>query len=529
MKKYFNYIALPALALGLVACEPEFDNDIVEDEGFFTSGEADFSNYVAVGNSLTAGFADNSLYITGQENSYPNIMATQFALAGGGGFLQPLMNDNLGGLLLSGTQIANNRLVLTGDENGNPIAPAVLAGTPTTDITNVLSGPFNNVGVPGAKSFHLVTPGYGNVAGVTTGQANPYFVRFASEPNATVIADAVSSNPTFFSLWIGNNDILGFATSGGSGVDQTGNPDPATYGGSDITDPSVFASVYSQQVAALVGTGAQGALINLPDVTSIPFFTTVPSQAIPLDATTAATLNAVFDAYNTQVLPGLASFGVITAQEAGERQISFQEGANFITLQDEDLTDISTIVQGPPFNLDAITAGLLSQLRQTTNEDLIPLTSAGVLGTTDQDFLDFLVSIGVDPSQAALQSINGVTRPLEDQFVLTTVEQGLITTAQTQYNATIRGLADANGLAFVDARIALQGVANGGVAFNGGVLTSVFASGGAFSLDGVHPTPRGYAFTANAIIEAINNTYGATIPGVDIGNFATITVSNDVN
>lgn len=528
MKKYFNYIMLPVLALGLVACEPEFENDIIEDDTIFTSGEANFSSYVAVGNSLTAGFADNSLYITAQEDSYPNIMAQQFALAGGGEFVQPLMSDNLGGLVIDGVNDLPNRLVLAVDAMGNP-TPGVLNGTPTTEVTNILSGPFNNVGVPGAKSFHLVTEGYGNIAGLSTGTANPYFVRFASSPNATVMADALAANPTFFSLWIGNNDILSFATSGGAGVDQTGNLDPSTYGPNDITDPQVFANVYSQEVGLLVGTGAQGALINIADVTSIPFFTTVPSQAIPLDAPTAAALNATFAGYNTQVLPGLAQFGIISGQEAAARQINFQEGANFITIQDEDLTDISAIIQGPPFNLDPITAGLLSQLRQTTNDDLIPLTSAGVLGTTDQDFVDFLVSIGIPAEQAALQATRGVTRPLEDQFVLTASEQDLITTAQVQFNATIEALATANNLAFVDARAALQQLSNGGTPFNGGLLTSTFVTGGAFSLDGVHPSPRGYALTANVIINAINAQYGSNVPNVDIGDFGTVNLSNDVN
>jgi hypothetical protein len=29
----------------------------------------------------------------------------------------------------------------------------------------------------------------------------------------------MSQKPTFFSLWIGNNDVLGFATTGGDGTD----------------------------------------------------------------------------------------------------------------------------------------------------------------------------------------------------------------------------------------------------------------------------------------------------------------------
>src|SRR5690606_30571774 len=169
------------------------------------------------GNSLTAGYADNALYITGQQNSFPNILAQQFALVGGGAFTQPLMADNAGGLLLNGTQITGNRRVLAIGADGP--SPAVYGGTSTTEVTNKLTGPFNNMGTPGAKSFHLLAPNYGNVAGVATGMANPYFARFASTPEATIIADAVAQDPTFFSLWIGNNDVLGFATSGGAGVD----------------------------------------------------------------------------------------------------------------------------------------------------------------------------------------------------------------------------------------------------------------------------------------------------------------------
>src|SRR6056297_3359888 len=109
MKNYIKY--LPFLAFGLFACEPEF-KDSVEDNEVYSVGEADFSNYVALGNSLTAGYADNALYVQGQENSYPNILAGQFELVEGGDFTQPLMADNLGGLKLNGTQITDNRLVL---------------------------------------------------------------------------------------------------------------------------------------------------------------------------------------------------------------------------------------------------------------------------------------------------------------------------------------------------------------------------------------------------------------------------------
>jgi hypothetical protein len=46
-----------------------------------------------VGNSLTAGYADGGLYLEGQQNSYPSIIAKQMALVGGGKFTQPLFTE----------------------------------------------------------------------------------------------------------------------------------------------------------------------------------------------------------------------------------------------------------------------------------------------------------------------------------------------------------------------------------------------------------------------------------------------------
>ena len=496
------------LAIGLVSCEPEFEN-AVTDEGFYDAGDADFSTYVALGNSLTAGYADGALFRSGQNDSYPNIMAEQFSFVGGGDFTQPLTSDNLGGLLLGGQQILGNRLVLSADENGNPF-PAPLAGTPTTDVTTSETGPFNNMGVPGAKSFHLVTPGYGSVAGVANGSANPWYARFATSESSTVLADAASLNPTFFSLWIGNNDILSYATSGGSGVDQTGNLDPSTYGGFDITDPNVFAAAYSAQVDALVAGGAKGVLLNIPDVTSIPYFTTVPTQSIPLDAATAAQVNGGFALYNG-ALGQLVAGGFISAEEAAIRAINFVEGVNYPIMTDNDLTDVTAILIGA--GLDSETAALLGQLRQVKSDDLVVLTASSVLGTTP------------DPSNPL--NILGVTLPLPNSLVLSSTEQGRVAAAGAAYNAIIEGLAAANELGYGDMKSALADVAANGAFYNGGVMTSTYVTGGAFSLDGVHPSPRGYAFTANTIIDVINTTYNASVPKVDIGTYGTVTLHNN--
>ena len=63
--------------------------------------------------------------------------------------------------------------------------PVSIDGEPTTIITDVTPGPYNNTGIPGAKSFHLLSDSYGDLTGLSTGTANPYFTRIASSATAS--------------------------------------------------------------------------------------------------------------------------------------------------------------------------------------------------------------------------------------------------------------------------------------------------------------------------------------------------------
>lgn len=497
MKK-FKYLFFIAPFIFSSCYEDDFGVSPIEEEASvpvtadvtYTSGTANFSKFVSVGNSLTAGYSDGALFIDGQTNSFPNILAQQFALAGGGNFTQPLMKDNLGGLLLGGNQITSNRLILS-FTSGSP-SPIPVSGTPTTEVSSLLAGPFSNMGVPGAKSYHLAASGYGNVAGVAAGLANPYFARMASSSSASVIGDAVAQSPTFFSLWIGNNDILGFATSGGVGIDQKGNLNPATYGGNDITDPNVFASVYNSLLTALTANGTTNGIVsNLPSIETIPYFTTVPYNAIPLDAATAAMLNQAFATYNGGLLQ-LQGLGAISAAEVSRRTVRFTVGQNPVLILDEDLTNLT--IYNPA----------LTNMRQATSTDLLVLTSKTFLGTT----------VGGNASL-----INGVSVPLEDKWVLTPEEQATVGTAINAYNTIIAALTQQYGLAFFDANALLKELVSVGVTQNGIKTTGVYATGGGFSLDGVHPSPRGYAIIANGMIDAINLKYGSNLPKVNVGNY----------
>lgn len=495
MKKLFAL--LPFLGLFLVSCED--NTPIIEettDPVDYTAGSADFTKYVAVGNSLTAGFSDNALFMAGQEASFPNMLAMNFALVGGGAFEIPYMADNLGGATINGETDLNmdgspdigNRLILAFTADGP--APTPISGQGSTEITNKLSGSFNNMGVPGSKSYELLAPGYGSLAGLALGAANPYFVRFSSSETATVVGDAAAQGATFFSLWTGANDILLYATGGGAGLDQTGNLDPSSYARNDITDPNVFAGSLDAILQAMTANGAEGVIANLPNVTDIPYFTTVPHNPVPLDEATAALLNGAYNAYNQGLLLA-QSFMLIDADEVAKRTISFSAGdTNAVVLLDEDLTDLTGVDPG------------LINMRQATAEDLLVLTSSSFIGT---------LANPADPT-----SINGVAVPLADKWVLTPEEQASVETALTAYNQTIEALATTYDLAFVDANTLLNNLKTTGFPqTDGSVVTATFATGGGFSLDGVHPSPRGYAILANAFTAAINAKYGSNLPNVN--------------
>lgn len=461
------------VSLTIMACSSNDDDEMTSPvEVTITAGSANFSKYVALGNSITSGFSDGALFKAGQSNAYPKLMADQFALAGGGTFTIPFMNDNVGGIV--GLPGFGPRLIFNG------VSPIPLpGGVSTTQLLPALTGPFNNMGVPGAKSFHLLAPGYGNPAGLfaSPATANPYFVRFASSASTSILQDAMAQAPTFFSLWIGNNDVLGYATTGGDGS----NPITPTTGAPGVG----FDGTYAALVTTLTSGGAKGVVANIPYVSTIPYFTTVPFNPVPLDQATVDALSGAsgYGAYNGGLQVALTNH-LITAEEAASRTINFHAGAgNAVVIVDEYLTNLSGL-------------GLPSY-RQATKEDLIVLTASSFIGTT----------VGGNPLY-----VNGVSVPLADKWVLSKKEAEEVKIATDAYNITIKTLADEKGLAFVDANAIMNQLASpGGVRFDNYQITSAFVKGGAFGLDGVHLTARANAYVANKFMEAINAKYGSTL------------------
>jgi len=528
MKSKILYLSV--LALALASCDPKFDNEINSET--YSAGSADFTRYVAVGNSLTAGYMDGTVFRSGQQYSFPNILAQQFAIVGGGAFTQPSFEDdvnNTGGFLLNGNQIPAGvtRLVINASAGG----PQNLSGTPTVDIAKLQVKAYNNMGVPGAKSFHLLLPGYGNILGVGI-YANPYFVRHATSPNATVLDDALSLNPTFFTNWIGANDVLSYATNGGANADgntpaadhnSTGNINPAVYGGNDITNTNVFAQVYSTIITNLTVNGAKGVVATIPNVTSVPYFTTVPYNPITAEVINAnpqaPTLIALYQFLS------VATNGRIAPLKTGMAQ------TNPILITDVDLPDLGAQItafanaSGNPLlvNFANQLGAIYGRARHATANDLVVLPASGVIGTSN-------------PNSIAPFNIEGVTFPMANRWVLTPMEQEKVNSATTAFNTIIKNIAEQNGLAVADMNLILANLADFGVGlttedgqkYSANYFSTSKLNTTLFSLDGVHPNAKGYAVVANEIIKVINEHYGSRLPLVVPGTYpgATIVASN---
>ena len=127
--KNYKYIGLLLLSFSVASCDVNNELDKITDpvqaEVALNTNGLDFSSYIAVGASFTAGYTDGALFKAGQENSFPNILAKKFGV--GATFTQPLMEDNIGGMLFGGsTVIQEPRLTFNG------VGPVRLDAIPTT-------------------------------------------------------------------------------------------------------------------------------------------------------------------------------------------------------------------------------------------------------------------------------------------------------------------------------------------------------------------------------------------------------------
>jgi hypothetical protein len=292
--------------------------------------------------------------------------------------------------------------------------------------------------------------------------------------------------------------------------------------GGTLTSEGNFETRFNDALDIMLdaNTDAKGIVANIPDVTSIPFFTTVSYKPIPLDAPTAASLQANLAGNYNAFLDGMVGAMVITQAEADKRYLTFIESTstatyNTVLINDETLTDLSPYMAGPY-------AGLLKYAiaRQTKSTDLVCLTAGSYIGASIDKAAPGDSILGVsfpiyNTSSANASALKG------DDLILIPSEITEIKNAVTAFNVIISDAVTANSsrLALLDANTQLKAVRDADLSVTGSltlygiaIKASFVPPYGIFSVDGVHPNARGYAYIANLFISAINNKFNSRIP-----------------
>lgn len=215
-----------------------------------------FARYVAIGNSITAGFQSGGIDDESQRESYPAILARQagarYAYASLGAGCPPPVSSL-------------TDAVASGAPGGCPVS-----GAPGRKR-------LNNVAVPGADSFDptALVPDPDRLTSLILDGKNQ-------------VDKALEETPSLVTVWIGNNDVLQGAIEGRL---TSGLPTPK----------AVFVENYARMVNRLVAAGVDnGILIGVADVTRIPLL-------IPPSAFQDPTFRFVVNAAVGQTVTVLAS------------------------------------------------------------------------------------------------------------------------------------------------------------------------------------------------------------------------------
>jgi len=205
---------------------------------------ADFSRLVIVGDSLSAGFQNDSLLDSQQVNGYANLVAQQAHA--------PLILP-----LIAPPGIPN---VLTLVSAGPPPIVAPVPGISTGRDNPTVQA--TDLAVPGAKAADVLNDRPATSTNVLT-QLILGVPGLLAGINRSQIEWAEALHPTFAILWIGNNDVLGAALAG----------TPAL-----ATPVNVFQTQFGQIADRLAATGAKLTFVNIPDVTEVAALT--PAETV---------------------------------------------------------------------------------------------------------------------------------------------------------------------------------------------------------------------------------------------------------
>lgn len=222
-----------AAGLGFVVWATACQSDELNSPGASPYG-AMFQRYVAMGNSITAGFQSGGINDSTQRQSYAVLVGNQMR---GDRFFYPSLLKP--GCPAPYTNVfTQTRLSVIPCSLRDPAFPPYLS----------------NVAVPGAEALDLLQNGPG--AGTNSNALT--LLMLGGRTQVQAMADA---RPTFVSVWAGNNDVLGAATSMTNAGDSTA-----------ITPAATVQTEFTNILNAVAATGASAIVIGVANVTTIPYF-----------------------------------------------------------------------------------------------------------------------------------------------------------------------------------------------------------------------------------------------------------------
>ncbi|MCW8984887.1 MAG: SGNH/GDSL hydrolase family protein, partial [Thermoanaerobaculales bacterium] len=198
--------------------------------------QVDLSNYVALGDSMTAGFASASMMDWYQDRSYPAVLAQQ---AGFDDFEQPYISEPGIGPIYELVSLAPQPVI-------QPVG--IDPGFPTNAE---YPGIYNNLGIPTATLYDMIFQ-TGDINNLLQGNFDTVFFDIVLRNGInTALEQAIGMQPSFMTIWIGSNDVLG-AVIAATPID-----------GVTMTPVEFFGGLYGNAVGALAtNTTADIVLIN---------------------------------------------------------------------------------------------------------------------------------------------------------------------------------------------------------------------------------------------------------------------------
>jgi len=422
---------MAALVLALPLFAGCYDNDPLNAPDLSTSNGL-MARYVSMGNSITAGYQSGGINDSTQQRSYAVLFANQ---ANAPFFVPSLQGRGCAPPL-------TNNVTLT----------RVGGGTASTCDLRANEQLFyvSNVAVPGATSFSPTD----NLSPFSNSNPLTTFI-LGGRTQVQAMQDA---EPTFVSVWIGNNDVLGSLTQLPSASNPAANPGDSTL----VTPLPVFQANYDAMLDAIETTGAPAILLSVADVTVVPY----------------TSLGAVYWCLKTGFCPGVpaapfpANFTVNNNCAPGAA-VPGAKGDSILVPWPIGIPKIFAAAQGAP---------------------------AGIPQTTLNCAIDPVVS----PREYAI--LRNAVLGYNGYISAAAAARGM---AYLDVNANLAALKASGDIpAFPD----ISAVPTGGsVTFQ---KTGAAPSTSYFSLDGVHPSTLAHQTAANALIGAVNTFYGTSIPTI---------------